>query len=154
MAHIHERIDFVVSINIVYHDKILMIHHKKLERWLPIGGHVELDEDPEQAVYREAKEESGLDIEIIGTKPDFESPGTKFLIAPAYMDIHDIPPGNHKHIGLVYFARATTDEVILAPEEHHAIHWLSEEELEHPDYNLSPAIIFFAKQAIKAAKSN
>lgn len=153
MAHIHELIDFVVSIHIIYQDKILMIHHKKLERWLPIGGHVELNEDPEQAVYREAKEESGLDIEIIGHKLNFVSPGTKFLIPPAYMDIHDIP-GNHKHIGLVYFARATTDQVTLAPEEHHDIRWLSEAELEDPEYALSPALLFYAKQAIQAAKLN
>lgn len=154
MAHIHNLIDFVVSINVVYQDKVLMIDHKSLKRWLPIGGHVELDEDPEQAVYREAKEESGLDIEIIGTKPNFESPGTKFLIAPAYMDIHDIPPGNHKHIGLVYFARAKTDQVTLAPDEHHAIRWLSESDLDDPTYALSPSIIFFAMQAIQAAKIN
>src|SRR5256886_11095557 len=46
--------------------KVLLIHHRKLDKWLPLGGHIELDEDPEQAALREAKEESGFDIELMG----------------------------------------------------------------------------------------
>ena len=53
MAHLHEKIDFTVSLFIVEKGKLLLIHHRKLDRWLPIGGHIELDEDPEQAEYRE-----------------------------------------------------------------------------------------------------
>ena len=49
MAHLHEKIDFTVSLFIVEKGKLLLIHHRKLDRWLPIGGHIELDEDPEQA---------------------------------------------------------------------------------------------------------
>jgi ADP-ribose pyrophosphatase YjhB (NUDIX family) len=68
MPHIHEKIDFTVSLFIVEGEKVLLVHHKKLDRWLPIGGHIELDEDPEQAAYREAKEECGLEIELIGER--------------------------------------------------------------------------------------
>jgi len=150
MAHIHDLIDFVVSINIVFDGKVLMVHHKKLDHWLPVGGHIELDEDPEQAAVREAKEESGLDIELIGTKPSFDCPGTKFLISPAYLDIHDIPPKDHKHIGLVYFARAKTDAITLATEEHHAIRWFTPEDLIDPQYGLSTSIVFYAREALKA----
>ena len=56
MAHIHEKIDFTVAIFVVHDEKILLIHHRKLNKWLPLGGHIELDEDPEQAALREAKE--------------------------------------------------------------------------------------------------
>ena len=66
MPHIHELIDFVVDIYIVYKDKVLLIHHKELKKWLPIGGHIELDEDPEEALFREVKEECGLEIEVLG----------------------------------------------------------------------------------------
>ena len=59
MAHIHEKIDFTVAIFVVHDEKILLIHHRQLDKWLPLGGHIELDEDPEQAALREAKEESG-----------------------------------------------------------------------------------------------
>ena len=56
MAHIHEKIDFTVAIFVVHDEKILLIHHRKLDKWLPLGGHIELDEDPEQAALREARE--------------------------------------------------------------------------------------------------
>jgi len=76
MAHIHEKIDFTVAIFVVHDRKILLIHHRKLDKWLPLGGHIELDEDPEQAALREAKEESGLDVELLGERPPTTSPGT------------------------------------------------------------------------------
>ncbi len=57
MAHTHELIDFIINIYIIYKGKVLLIYHKKLDKWLPIGGHIELDEDPEEALFREVKEE-------------------------------------------------------------------------------------------------
>ena len=44
MAHIHEKIDFTVAIFVVQEKKVLLIHHRKLDRWLPLGGHIELEE--------------------------------------------------------------------------------------------------------------
>jgi len=41
-----------VSVFIVHRDKVLLIYHKYYNEWLPIGGHIELDEDPEEALYR------------------------------------------------------------------------------------------------------
>jgi len=69
MAHIHDKIDFTAAIFVVQDHKVLLIHHRKLNKWLPLGGHIELDEDPEQAALREAKEESGLDVELLGERP-------------------------------------------------------------------------------------
>ena len=46
MAHIHEKIDFTVAIFVVHDDKILLIHHRKLGKWLPFGGYIEFDEAP------------------------------------------------------------------------------------------------------------
>lgn len=69
MAHIHEKIDFTVAIFIVQNAKVLLILHRKLNKWLPVGGHIELDEDPEVAALREAKEESGFEVELVGERP-------------------------------------------------------------------------------------
>jgi 8-oxo-dGTP pyrophosphatase MutT (NUDIX family) len=49
MAHIHEKIDFTVAIFVVHDGRIRVIHHRKLDKWLPLGGHIEQDGDPEQA---------------------------------------------------------------------------------------------------------
>jgi len=75
MAHIHEKIDFTVAIFVVHDARVLLILHRKLGKWLPLGGHIELDEDPEIAALREAKEESGLDVELIGERPPTTEPG-------------------------------------------------------------------------------
>ena len=101
MAHIHDKIDFTVAIFVVHEDKILLIHHRKLDKWLPLGGHIELDEDPEIAALREAKEESGLDVELLGERPPTTESGTRALIAPRFLDIHRIND-THEHIGMIY----------------------------------------------------
>ena len=45
MPHIHEKIDFTVAIFVVHEAKVLVVHHRALDRWLPLGGHIELDEE-------------------------------------------------------------------------------------------------------------
>ena len=147
MAHIHKLIDFIVNIFIVYDGKVLLIHHRKLDKWLPIGGHIELDEDPEEALFREIKEECGLEIELLSSKPDIVSKGTKFLHPPTFLDIHDILD-SHKHIGLIYFAKAKTENFIFNEKEHKDIKWFSEEDLEKEEYNLGSDIKFYAKHAL------
>lgn len=44
----------------------LLTHHKKLNRWLQLGGHIEDDKSIQQAALREAQEESGIsDLSLI-----------------------------------------------------------------------------------------
>ena len=49
------------------HSKMLMVYHKKLNKWLPPGGHLEENETPAEAVRREVKEETGIVIKICDT---------------------------------------------------------------------------------------
>src|SRR5215216_2783672 len=114
--HIHYAIDFTVAIFVVHEQKVLLVHHRKLNKWLPIGGHIELDEDPEQAALREAKEESGFDVELAGERPPTTEAGTRALIAPRFLDIHRISD-THEHIGLIYWARPKLGTMTLADEE-------------------------------------
>lgn len=152
MAHIHKLIDFVVVIYVVYRDKVLLIYHRELDKWLPIGGHIELDEDPEQALFREVKEECGLEIEVLGEKPSIRSEGRKFLYSPIFLDIHKISE-IHKHIGLYYFAKAKTDKVVLNKKEHKKIRWFGEEELDDPKFDIDKAVKFYAREALKKSKN-
>lgn len=115
MAHIHELYDFTVTIFIVNQGRILFVYHPRYGKWLPIGGHIELDEDPETALYREILEESGLEIKITGNKPNFVSEGVKPLITPDYMDVHEAT-NEHKHISMVYFASSESDAFVMSDE--------------------------------------
>lgn len=148
MPHIHDLIDFTADVFIVYDKKVLLIFHKKHNMWLQIGGHIELDEDSDQALFREVKEECGLEIEIIGERqPKFEMKGTKFLYAPTFMNIHDINE-THKHISLIYFAKAKSDKFVLSERGHKDIRWFSREDLDKPEFNLNEAVKFYAKEAL------
>lgn len=152
MPHIHELIDFTVDVFIVYNNKVLLIFHKKHDRWLQIGGHIELNEDPDEALFREVEEECGLEIEIIGKKEqNIEVKGTKFLYAPRFMNIHDINE-THKHIGLIYFAKAKSDKFILSEREHKDIRWFTKEDLDAPEFNLNEGVKFYAKEALKKSQ--
>lgn len=165
MAHIHEKIDFTVAIFVVHDAKVLLIHHRKLDQWLPLGGHIELDEDPEQAALREAKEESGLEVELLGERPPTTSPGTRALIAPRFLDIHRITD-THEHVGMIYWARprvgprcraASHDRqdvpTILLREEHHDIRWCSADDLDKLEPPISDAVRWYCRAAIREISS-
>ena len=46
--------------------ELLMIYNKKLGKWLQPGGHIEHDETPIATATREVKEETGIEIKLIG----------------------------------------------------------------------------------------
>lgn len=151
MPHIHEKYDFTTSIFIVHGGAVLFVDHPRYGKWLPIGGHVELDEDPEQTLLREIAEETGLtDITVLGDKPSFpDDPICKPLYAPRYLDVHEANPP-HKHIGLIYFVTSKGGAAVLSA-EHTAMAWLKPEQFDDPAYNLPSSVKFYAKQALAAA---
>ena len=148
MPHIHYAIDFTVAIFVVHDGKVLLIHHRKLDKWLPLGGHIELEEDPEQAALREAREESGLEVELIGERPPTTEPGTRALIAPRFLDIHRITE-THEHIGMIYWARPKNGTLTLAELEHHDLRWCSSADLDALQPAMSNAVKWYCRQAIE-----
>jgi 8-oxo-dGTP pyrophosphatase MutT (NUDIX family) len=73
MPHVHELYDFTTSAFIAYNGTILLVQHKKIGKWLQPGGHIELDEDPLEALWREIEEETGLTkshLEIVQQQPE------------------------------------------------------------------------------------
>lgn len=131
----------------VQNRKLLLIHHRALNKWLPLGGHVELDEDPEQAALREAREESGLEVELIGERQPTTGPGTRALIRPRFLDIHRISD-THEHVGMIYWARPLSGTATLAEAEHHAIRWCTLGELEELRPQMDAAVKWYCTAAI------
>jgi len=151
MPHIHEKIDFTVDVFVVYKDKVLIRKHDKYDKWLAVGGHIELDEDPNQAAIREVKEEAGLDVILVGEKPVFKSENNSYkgLISPRYMNMHDINPA-HKHISLIYFAKSNSDKVIdEGREQSKGYKWFSKHDLERNEEGVSESIKFYAIKALE-----
>jgi len=149
MAHVHEKIDFTVSALIVYKNKVLLRKHDKYNVWTGPGGHIDLDEDPNQAVVREAKEEVGLDIKLWRGAQRFDYPKDvegphRHLILPVWMHRHHTSP-THEHIDFSYFATSENDKVVPeSPTDEWR--WLAKNEL--GSLELLPDIKFYASKAL------
>jgi ADP-ribose pyrophosphatase YjhB (NUDIX family) len=153
VPHIHEKIDFTVDVFIVHDNKILLRKHDKYDKWLAVGGHIELDEDPNQAALREVKEEVGLTVELVGSNNDYvaskaQGGSYKDLLAPVYLNRHHTNE-THEHISFVYFARAVTIDIQAeAGEPICETHWFTKSELLEPGYKLADDICYYAQQAL------
>ncbi|MGB5851762.1 MAG: NUDIX hydrolase [Rhodanobacter sp.] len=94
--------------------RVLLMHHRKLDRWLQPGGHADGDTDLARVALREAEEETGL----AGLGVD----GDIFDI-----DRHRIPArGNepeHWHYDVRHVVRAGADESFVVNAESHALAW-------------------------------
>lgn len=148
MAHFNFYTDFTVEVFIVYQNKVLLRLHDKYKIWLSVGGHIEQNENPNQAATREVKEEVGLDIELYDGNKPFELKTNTYeeLIPPYFLNVHSITD-SHKHIGLTYFASSKTDKVI--PEKETDMwKWLSKEELVQMQ-DLEPQIRKYALKSLE-----
>lgn len=148
MPHIHEKIDFCSEVFVVYKDKVLIRKHDKAGAWIGVGGHVELDEDPNTTAIREVKEEVGLDIVLLSPRslPKDEDL-YKQLIPPWYVRHNSISNSTHIHIDLIYFATSNSDAVV--PEKPtDEWKWFSFEDLEKNEVGMSEHVLFYAREAL------
>ncbi len=95
-------------------DAVLLTHHKKLGRWLQLGGHVEDDASIELAALREAGEESGL-------------PDLALLDAALFdIDVHAIPArkneAGHWHFDCRFLLQAP-HAAFVTSDESNALAW-------------------------------
>ncbi len=112
--------------------KVLLVHHKKFDKWTPPGGHLEENETPDQALIREWKEELDLDIGILPAHESAFSGDANATPVPMPFHINleregfDVP-----HIGYFFYVRLEdSDQIITVLEsELHDAKWFSKEEL-------------------------
>jgi 8-oxo-dGTP pyrophosphatase MutT (NUDIX family) len=155
MPHIHDKIDFTVEVFIVHKNAVLLRKHDKYKIWLSVGGHIELDEDPNQAAIREVMEEVGLTIQLDDSLlPHREKDYTKDLIPPYYLNMNKISE-THSHITFVYFATSKSNKIIetLDNEKSEDCHWFTKEAL-LSDKEILPNIKFYALQALEKLANN
>jgi ADP-ribose pyrophosphatase YjhB (NUDIX family) len=101
---------FTVTTYIVENGKVVLLPHTKFGKWLPPGGHLELNETPVECAKREVLEETGLLIELIRQEnvwfdfwnaSSFERP---YLCLLENISPHGEKPA-HQHIDLIYIAK-------------------------------------------------
>lgn len=148
------RKDFVATGFIVSSGKVLLVRHRKLGLWLPVGGHIEAGETPEEALRREIMEEVGLEVEVL-SRPAFDCPdeNVSVLLMPRHMQVelikHDKEEAHH-HVDFIFFCRAKGGVERLSLAEHHEMKWFSLQGLESGE--ITPNVRALAKEAIKAAE--
>ena len=121
MTHQQTGRHFTVAVFVVWDGKVLLHRHRKLDMWLPPGGHIEQDELPDDAAVREVLEETGVEVELVGERrEDIGDPLQ--LIRPAGVQLEDIGPG-HQHIDLIYLARPTGSTEIKAEFARYKVNW-------------------------------
>lgn len=117
---------------LIKENKVLLVHHKKFDKWTPPGGHLEENETPDQALIREWKEELNLDISIL---PAYESAFSGDSNAtpvpmPFHIDLEregfDVP-----HIGHFFYVKLLDENQIINIQESelHDAKWFSKEDL-------------------------
>ena len=104
--------EFTASVYLFDEDRVLLIFHPKLKKWLPPGGHVEPNETPSEAAKREVKEETGYEIEFISQENITISYWNAKSIERPYLCLLENIPAygdkkEHQHIDFVFMAHPT-----------------------------------------------
>ncbi len=147
----------VTSCIVVKSGKILLIHHKKLKKWMYPGGHVGANETPQEAVVRETKEETGYRVRVVGAAPlglRGHAPA-KELVLPFAILYEDVryKTGRHMHFDMVYFGMAEGRRGSLAEGESQMLKWVSESEVDGIDtYYSIKKILKYSFRAIRGGR--
>lgn len=149
--------------------QVLLVKHKALGGWYPVGGHIELDTvdaDPDAALARELAEETGLllgrDAFVHqtsdqltarhahrGLPPEANNRARQHYV-PWAMETHDFAPlPGHYHLALLYLVYALKAEVVLEAGAHHEIRWFGEGDLADPAHAVLESVRLYAVRAIR-----
>lgn len=95
--------------------RVLMTHHKKLGKWLQLGGHSDGEPDPLEVAVREAREESGLDVRPVSSRV-------------LDLDVHEIPARRddpaHLHYDVRFVLTVNGSDGFVVSDESHALEWV------------------------------
>lgn len=118
---------------VVSHDgkRHLLLHHRKLNKWLQPGGHADGQAEVDQVAMREAEEESGLThLQLV------------LECLPAGLldvDVHRIPARYaadgqqtepaHDHHDLRFLIRCSEEQEPVVSDESHDVRWFTEKQV-------------------------
>jgi len=100
-------------------ERTLLTHHRKLNKWLQLGGHCDGEPHTVRVAVREAEEESGLEV-TVADQGIFD------------LDVHEIPAHGpdpaHLHYDVRFLLIATTESFVVTSESK-ALRWVLADEV-------------------------
>ncbi len=125
----HMEKHFTSTVFIFFKNKTLLHFHKKIQKWLPPGGHIEQNETPVEAAKREVLEETHIEVDLFSQENIWiDTPNAKSIEKPFLCLLETIEqPVFHQHIDFIYLAKPRKDPSIYPA--HSSFQWMSYEDI-------------------------
>lgn len=119
-----ERRAFSVAVYARKSERVLVIEHKRLKTWLPIGGELEPGETPLEAAARELREETGIVAEFRPLVGALDG-------VPAGLIGYEEHQAGSKgvHMNFVFVVEVPADAEVVPNDEFGAFRWVTRAEL-------------------------
>ena len=121
-------------------ERMLLLHHRKLQMWLQPGGHADGDGNLAAVALREATEETGIE-------------GLRVVVPAIHLDIHRVEPPNempHLHYDVRYLVLAPEGATAVGNFESTALRWVTLDELEA--LTDEPGLRVLARRGLEVAR--